>query len=188
MTGYEEDPLSDLDDDRLESNAEDALDQSEAMPSRGLLSFYDRLRQRIVRTVERRGGRLGKSTVNALLLVPDVFMLLARLALDPEVPSSARALVGGALAYFVLPFDLMPEGLMGGAGYLDDLVLAMAVLAQTFDGELAPYARKHWSGSRELREVIADITGAAHGLLGENLYSRLQKLLSRRGIELESAD
>ena len=155
------------------------------LPGSGLLGFYDALRGRVVAAVERKGGRLGSGAVKALLLVPDIFVLLVRIALDPEVPGSARALVGGALAYFVLPVDLMPEALLGGAGYLDDLVLATAVLAHTFSGELEPYARKHWSGPEDIRKVIADVTGAAQNLLGANLYERLRRLLARRGVEVE---
>ena len=36
--------------------SKDAIDR---LPSTGLLSFYDRLRRRVERTLERRGGRLG---------------------------------------------------------------------------------------------------------------------------------
>ena len=79
-------------------------------------------------------------------------MLLVRLSLDKNVPTQARMLIGGALAYFVLPFDLLPEAIVGVGGYVDDLVLATAVLSQAFGGELEPYARKHWSGSEDLRE------------------------------------
>lgn len=154
-------------------------------PTTGLLSFYDRLRQRILRAVERRGGKLGPAAVRALLLVPDVFMLLVRLSLDKEVPASARAMIGGALAYFILPVDLLPEAVVGAGGFLDDLVLAAAVLAHTFSGELEPYARKHWSGPEDLRKVLADVAGAARGLLGANLYDKLRSLLERRGIRVE---
>lgn len=153
--------------------------------SGGLLSFYDALRARTVAAVEKKGGKLGSGAVRALLLVPDVFILLVRIALDPEVPASARALVGGAIAYFILPTDFMPEAFLGGAGYVDDLVLATAVLAHTFSGDLEPYARKHWSGPEDVRKVIADVTAAARGLLGENLYERLRRLLARRGVEIE---
>ncbi|MEM7481516.1 MAG: DUF1232 domain-containing protein [Acidobacteriota bacterium] len=172
-------------DDITLARVEEAFDAADLPPSRGLLSFYDRLRGRILKAVERKGGRLGQGAVKALLLVPDVFMLLVRLALDPEVPKSSRALVGGALAYFILPFDLMPEGLIGGAGFLDDLVVAMAVLAQSFGGELEPYARKHWSGSEDLRKVMLDITSTAQNLLGANLYGRLGRVLAKRGVYLE---
>jgi uncharacterized membrane protein YkvA (DUF1232 family) len=166
--------------------AERAFTEGDAEPTAGLLSFYDKLRARILAAVERRGGKLAQPTVRALLLVPDVFMLLVRLSLDREVPGSARALIGGAIAYFILPVDLFPEAVLGGVGYLDDLVLATAVLAHAFGGDLEPYARRHWSGPEDVRKVLADVAGAAHGLLGQNLYDRLAKLLSRRGIDLDS--
>jgi hypothetical protein len=70
---------------------------------------------------------------------------------------------------------------------VDDLVLATAVLAQAFSGELEPYARKHWSGSEDLRVVIQDVTYAAENLLGAKLYGRLKALLARRGIRLPEA-
>jgi uncharacterized membrane protein YkvA (DUF1232 family) len=161
-------------------------DAGRGLPSKGLLSFYDRLRERILRTVEKRGGRLSDGAVRTLLLVPDVFILLVRLALDKDVPKPARVLVGGALGYFILPFDLFPEGILGPIGYMDDLVLAAAVLSQAFGGDLEPYARKHWSGSEDLRIVLRDISETAHSLLGHDLYERLKRLLRRRGIEVES--
>jgi uncharacterized membrane protein YkvA (DUF1232 family) len=157
------------------------------LPSKGLLSFYDRLRERMIRTVEKRGGRMTEGAVRTLLLVPDIFILLVRLTLDKDVPKPTRALIGGTLAYFILPFDLFPEGLLGGIGFMDDIVLATAVLAQTFGGDLEPYARKHWSGSEDLRVVLRDITETAHSLLGDNLYERVKRLLRHRGIEVEDA-
>lgn len=166
------------------STSEDDL-AALALPSTGLLSAYDLVRERIVRSIERRGSRLGPRAVEALLLVPDVFVLLVRLLLDKNVPQETRRMVGGALAYFLLPVDLLPEILVGGAGYLDDLVLAVAVLAQVFSRDLEPYAERYWSGSKQVQVVLADVLEAAHGLLGRRLYDRLRMLLSRRGIELE---
>jgi len=190
-----------MDDDELSAaiaahtgDLEEAEQRSEAalrsagpgLRSKGLLSFYDRLRERVIATVKKRGGKMSEGAVRALLLVPDVFILLVRLTLDKDVPKPTRALVGGALAYFVLPFDLFPEALLGPIGYIDDLVLATAVLAQAFGGDLEPYARKHWSGSEDLRVVLRDISETAHSLLGENLYGRVKKVLHRRGIEVEN--
>ncbi|HJX26835.1 MAG TPA: YkvA family protein [Thermoanaerobaculia bacterium] len=177
---------SGFDPDRAEEDAVAALGTtSPEGPSSGLLSFYDRLREKIIHAVEKRGGKLGEGGARALLLVPDVFMLLMRLSLDRDVPKSARALIGGTLAYFVLPVDLFPEALLGGIGFMDDLVLATAVLAQAFSGELEPYARRHWSGSDDLRVVLRDITQTAQSLLGQNLYDKVKGLLRRKGIEVE---
>ncbi len=177
---------------QAERDAEEALGAGASLPSSGLLSFYDRLREKILQVVDKRSGHLdGKLTdgaVRALLLVPDVFILLVRLALDKEVPGSARAMIGGAIAYFILPIDLLPEAFLGPVGYLDDLVLAVAVLAQAFGGDLEPYARKHWSGSEDLRVVIQDVSETAQSLLGQKLYDRLRRLLSKRGIVLKGAE
>ena len=181
--------LENFDSVRAERDSEEAFERgTDDEASGGLLSFYDRLREKIIHAVEKRregrGGKLTEGAVRALLLVPDVFILLARLALDKNVPASTRALIGGALAYFVLPVDLLPEAILGGAGFMEDLVLASAVLSQAFGGDLEPYARKHWSGSEDLRVVIRDISETAQSLLGQNLYDRLRKLMGRRGISL----
>ena len=157
---------------------------AEALASTGLLSFYDRLRRRVAETLENRGGRLGRATADALLLAPDVLILLARLCLDRNVPAQSRRMILGALAYFVLPLDLLPEAVVGVGGFVDDLVIASAVLAATLGGELEPYAERHWSGSEKLRTVLRDLSTAAQALLGERLYRRVQSLLGRRGVAI----
>lgn len=177
--------LESFDSVQAERDSERAFTSDEELPGDRLLSFYDRLRQRILRVVEKRGGKMSEGAVKTLLLVPDVFILLVRLLLDKNVPGSTRAMIGGALAYFILPADLLPEMILGGAGFMDDLVLATAVLSQTFGGELEPYARRHWSGPEDLRVVLRDISATAQSLLGKNLYDRLKKVMGRRGIRLE---
>jgi uncharacterized membrane protein YkvA (DUF1232 family) len=177
--------LESFDSVQAERDSERAFTSEEALPKKRLLSFYDRLRERILQTVEKRGGKLSEGAVKTLLLVPDVFILLVRLLLDKNVPSPTRAMIGGALAYFILPADLLPEMILGGAGFMDDLVLATAVLSQAFGGELEPYARRHWSGPEDLRVVLRDISQTAQSLLGQNLYDKLRKLMGRRGIKLD---
>lgn len=174
-----------FDPEAAEREAEAALARDAAdLPKHDLLSFYDRLRQRILETVERRAGRLPEDVIIALLLVPDVFILLVRLTFDKDVPGRSRLLIGGALAYFISPFDLLPEALLGPIGYLDDLVLAVAILSQVLAGNLEPYARKHWTGKQDLQTVLQDITAASRTLLGPRTHDRLQRLLARHGIHL----
>jgi len=170
-----EDPLRALDDEALTGGE---------LASTGLLGFYDRLRERVVATVERRGGRLGGRIGSYLLLVPDIFMLLARLTLDREVPRATRRLLGGALLYFVVPFDLLPEALAGVAGYVDDLVLASAVLTEALRPELHERARRHWSGDEDVFVVLSDVVLSARALLGGGLYERVRASLERRGVRV----
>lgn len=157
------------------------------LPSSGLLSFYDRLRQRVVDFLDEHGGSLGQTSADFLLLVPDVFILLVRLALDKDVPKEQRALIGSALAYFVMPIDLLPEVFVGPMGYLDDLVLAAAVLSRAFGDDLEALTDRHWSGSGRLRRVLADIAQTAESLVGKNVYGKILGLLRRKGIEVDEA-
>ena len=165
-------------------SSEPATAATEAGLSTGLLSFYDRLRARVVAYVDRRETRLGAAAADTILLVPDLFMLLARLSLDQEVPASSRSLVAGALMYFVVPFDLLPEAVLGAGGFLDDVVVAVAVLSHALGGQLEPLAARHWSGSQQLRVVLRDLTQASDALLGAGLYSRVRSLLRRHGVEI----
>ncbi|MFL6201981.1 MAG: YkvA family protein [Thermoanaerobaculia bacterium] len=188
LSGAVADDLESFDAAQAERDSELAFTshfEEDELPSKRLLSFYDRLRERVLHAVEKRGGKMSESAAKALLLVPDVFILLVRLMLDKTVPGSTRAMIGGTLAYFILPADLLPEMILGGAGYIDDLVLATAVLSQAFGGELEPYARRHWSGPEDLRVVLRDISQTAQSLLGQNLYDKLKRLMGRRGIRLE---
>ncbi len=155
-------------------------DDEQALPSTGLLSFYDRLRARAVAAAAR--GHLPRPATEALLLAPDVLVLMARLVLDREVPGETRSLVGGALAYFLLPIDMLPEALVGVGGYVDDVVLASLVLAHAFGDDLEEFTDRHWSGPRALRTVIGHVARTGELLLGEKLWGRLRRVLGRRGI------
>lgn len=48
-------------------------------------------------------------------------------ATDPRSPARVKAAILGALAYFILPFDAVPD-LLAGLGYTDDAAVLMAVL------------------------------------------------------------
>lgn len=194
--------LSSAADDDLEASLEDHLSTDEVeslnalaktvnsseeddLPSSGLLSFYDRLRSRVLSFVEEKGGSLAPKIADVLLLVPDTFMLLVRLALDKNVPKSTRVLIGSAIAYFVVPIDLLPEAFTGPVGYTDDMVLSMAVLAKAFGKDLEPIASKYWSGSQPLRTFLGDTLNTAHEFLDTDLYEKLQVALQKRGVDLE---
>lgn len=49
-------------------------------------------------------------------------------ALDPATPMRVRGMLLAAIAYFILPFDLVPD-ILAGLGFADDAALVTAVLA-----------------------------------------------------------
>jgi len=57
--------------------------------------------------------------------LPDFVRLYWRLFRDARVPLWAKAMLVAALAYVVLPFDLIPD-VIPGIGEIDDLVIVLA--------------------------------------------------------------
>jgi len=49
-------------------------------------------------------------------------------ALDPATPMRVRGMLLAAIAYFILPFDFVPD-IIAGLGFADDAALFTAVLA-----------------------------------------------------------
>lgn len=72
-------------------------------------------------------------------------------AADPETPGYVRTVLLGAIAYFILPVDMVPD-MLAGLGFTDDAsVLAAAVAA--VGRHLQP---RHRTRARRALERIAD--------------------------------
>jgi uncharacterized membrane protein YkvA (DUF1232 family) len=62
---------------------------------------------------------------------------------DPDTPYWAKAVIAGALGYFIFPFDLIPDVAIG-VGYVDDIgILASAVATVG-----AHLKEEHWEMAR----------------------------------------
>jgi len=48
-------------------------------------------------------------------------------AFDPATPVKAKGILVGALAYFILPFDVVPDFILG-LGFTDDMAVLFAAL------------------------------------------------------------
>jgi uncharacterized membrane protein YkvA (DUF1232 family) len=68
-------------------------------------------------------------------------------AMDPATPFKVRATLLGALAYFILPFDLIPDVILG-LGFTDD----MAVLVTAFTLIRNHITQEHLDKGRETVE------------------------------------
>jgi len=66
--------------------------------------------------------------LRVLLHLPDFFRLYWRLFKDARVPLLAKALLVSALAYFVWPFDVIPDLLVPVIGEIDDLGIVLGGL------------------------------------------------------------
>ncbi len=98
---------------------------------------------------------------------PALYRLLTRLLDDPDLPGRFRPLVLAAIAYFILPVDIIPESLEGPYGYVDDIWLC-AYVAERLRGELGDeILESNWEGEAPLLPLLADILARENELLGD---------------------
>ncbi len=138
--------------------------------------FYDRVRTVIRQYVETKGSAIEK-TAEFLLLVPDFFILLWRLTTDGRVSGKNKVLLGSAIAYYILPFDLIPEAIFGPIGYLDDLVFAVVILNKVLSDTDPQIVREHWPGSDDVLDTMHKVLDAADNLVGTQLVARIKKII-----------
>lgn len=150
----------------------------EYAPQEHATRFYDRIRRSIHSTMEKKGRAVEKMG-EFLLLVPDVFILLWRLAKDSRVTGKDKVLLGSALAYFIVPFDFMPEALIGPIGYLDDLVFAVYTLNKILTSTSEDAVREHWSGSEDVLAMMQRVLRAADSLIGTDVFNKVKKMIHR---------
>jgi uncharacterized membrane protein YkvA (DUF1232 family) len=172
--GVGDDELDALSDEEL---SETMNDSGRQLPTERAHRFYDRLRDRIHFYLDRH-GRVAEKAGDYLMLVPDIFMLLWRLTNEPRVSGKHKVLLLSGVAYFVFPFDLVPEAIVGPIGYLDDLVFGVYILNKMLLDTDPAILREHWSGGQDLLQSIQKVLGAADDLVAGNLMARLKKMMN----------
>lgn len=141
------------------------------------MDFYGKLRTRIVNWLETETGRKNK-WAEYLLLVPDFFYLLIKLATDETVPSNEKAKLILAIAYFISPIDLMPEALLGPLGFLDDLALSAFVLNGIINKVSPDIVQKYWVGDGDVLIQIKSVIAKADQMIGSGLWEKIKKVVS----------
>lgn len=137
--------------------------------------FYKRLRTRIRRWLSGKEGK-GARWAEILMFAPDLFHLIVRLAMAPEVALANRMRLAAAAAYFMSPIDFVPEMLTGPLGFLDDIALAAYVLHRLVNTTDLTIVQRHWAGEVDLLKLIQRVLDNANAMLGVLVAGRIQRL------------
>ena len=93
----------------------------------------------------------------AIVLAPEFFRLMTNLLEDSRTTRECKVLINAAIAYFVAPFDVIPEAVYGPYGYVDDLFLCCYV-AKKLTGMVSPeMLEQNWEGEMPLTEVVEEV-------------------------------
>ncbi len=103
-----------------------------------------------------------------ITLAPDFYHLFNNLLADPNLPGRLRPLVLVAIAYYLIPVDIISEDLTGAWGYLDDTYYA-ALTLETVQQEMGEddILKQNWEGKQPICDVIDDILAREKELVGD---------------------
>lgn len=117
----------------------------------------------------------GRRMRNLLLFIPNLILLCLRLMSDPRVPKAEKALVAGAIAYAIIPFDFVPD-LIPFVGQVDDAYLISLTLLRLANRTDPAIVREHWNGGGDVVELVSAMALFAAKLLPV----RIRRILTAR--------
>ncbi len=140
------------------------------------MDYYREMRSKILKWADGKGK--GYKYMPYILAAPDFFYVLVKLLLDDRVPTKEKAVLGVAIAYFIAPIDIIPEGLLGPVGYADDVVIAVWVLNRIVNEVGKDIVLEHWPGEQDMIALIQQILAQADEWLGRGAYKKLKEFLA----------
>lgn len=136
--------------------------------------FYQKIRKQVQNWINQKTAKDSRWS-EFILLAPDLFHLLCKLSVEPAVPSQKKVKLGAAIAYFISPIDFIPEAFFGPVGYLDDIAIAAYVLDDIINNVDAQIVTQHWSGDREILNLVKTILINSNRMLGSGLWKKIKR-------------
>lgn len=110
---------------------------------------------------------------------PSLFKLLCDI-LEQDIPKDLRKDISGAIAYYVIPMDVIPEQLYGPHGYIDDVYITVYVLKRVANECGYDFIQKIWDKEEDVKNVIDDCESKALEVLKED---EIEAILNYVGLE-----
>jgi uncharacterized membrane protein YkvA (DUF1232 family) len=124
------------------------------------MKHFDQLLQEDIAQYEGRHDQL-------IFQAPAFYRLMVCLLDDPRLPAQQRGLVIAAIAYFILPVDIIPEEIEGPYGYVDDLFFCAWVAGQVLAAVGEELLVENWDGEGPIAPLVKEILGQESDLIGD---------------------
>jgi len=99
---------------------------------------------------------------------PALYKMMTRLLDDKALPRPMSPLVIAAIAYFILPEDIIPEEKYGPVGYVDDIYLCAFVANEVAKESASPdILARNWDGKMPIEELVKEILDREKELIGD---------------------
>ena len=87
---------------------------------------------------------------------PYLFKLLTEVLSDEKLDSNLKLNISAAIAYYVIPMDVISEQIYGPYGYIDDIYITVYVIKKLADVFGYEFLEKHWEGNGKLELVVRE--------------------------------
>lgn len=85
---------------------------------------------------------------------PEIFNLLTKLLELEEIKVVERLKISAAIAYFVVPNDIIPENIYGPYGYVDDIFISTFVIKEIAEKIGYGQLQELWAGDGNIKEIV----------------------------------
>jgi uncharacterized membrane protein YkvA (DUF1232 family) len=138
--------------------------------------FYKRLRERVSRWAS--SSSINPKYRDYVLALPDLFHLVVKLSWDKRVDLASKAVLGAAIAWALVPFDILPD-VLGPIGMLDDLLVLVLALDFMLDRTPRSVIQEHWAGSGDVFALIRNVLDRADEWMGRGLVQKIRSMMTR---------
>jgi uncharacterized membrane protein YkvA (DUF1232 family) len=103
-----------------------------------------------------------------IFFTPEWYKLMTNLLDDARLPYKLKPLVSCAIAYFIIPADIISEEIYGPYGYIDDIFfcafVAKEIVKRTGDEALLV---ENWEGEGDIIQLVDQMLENEEELIGE---------------------
>lgn len=89
---------------------------------------------------------------------------------NKKLSKEFRLEINAAIAYYVIPNDVIPEEIYGPYGYIDDIFVSVYVLRRIADSYGYDFLQKIWRPNNKVKDVIDDCYNNSLELLEDKVY------------------
>jgi uncharacterized membrane protein YkvA (DUF1232 family) len=119
---------------------------------------------------------------------PALYRMMTKLLDDSALPRSMSPLVIAAIAYFILPEDIISEEKYGPAGYVDDIYLCAFIANEVTKESASPdILARNWDGNVPVATLVKEILDREKELIGDK-KDRIMQYIGYDQLGMASSD
>lgn len=106
---------------------------------------------------------------------PSLYKLLSNLLMEEDLSREMKLNISAAIAYYVVPRDVIPEDVYGPYGYIDDIYLCVFVLNKIAEEYGYDMLQDSWDTEDNIKDILDECYDKSSSLLENNQKEEILK-------------